>query len=270
MKRLARLSDVFRGCVARAAFTLVEMLVVMAIISILAGILLPALNMARKAGRRTACGSNLKQIGTAMLDYSQTYGNQFPYHKRYQSGDWVPAPNASLSLIYPSFVDATDVFKCPTTDDDPTITISYTNPSGSVRYRHSWFGWAGAGSPAAGTKNATEDPNISSYGYDHRRNSYEVSSSTAVAADINDHYDRTAGSTIDETANHVSGANVLYLDTHVKWGVIRRINGAEQAARLSDNGEDRIYQRETNWTTDTDVYILLTYGAASTPSSDDD
>jgi len=72
-------------------FTLVELLVVIGIIALLISILLPSLNRARETANRVKCGSNLRQIGQALLLYSNENKNLFP--RTYFDGAAAPVPS---------------------------------------------------------------------------------------------------------------------------------------------------------------------------------
>ena len=95
---------------SRSGFTLIELLVVIAIIAILAAILFPVFQKVRENARKTACLSNLKQIGLSITQYTQDYDEHYP------TGGAGVLGQGWAGTVYP-YIKSTGVFLCP---DDPT------------------------------------------------------------------------------------------------------------------------------------------------------
>ena len=109
----------------KKAFTLIELLVVIAIIAIVSAILFPALARAKAAAKKSACVSNLHQIGLAIILYMNDYDDVFPNAvdaaDKYRPEIWSSVPDFMAQIpdmpmmneALQPYVKSRDVFHCP-------------------------------------------------------------------------------------------------------------------------------------------------------------
>src|SRR5665213_1752128 len=107
---------------SRSDFTLIELLVVIAIIAILAAILFPVFAKVREKARQTSCASNMKQLGLAMLQYSQDYDETLPVGYPLFTG----FNGVGWGGRIHTYLKSAAVYQCP---DDSTSAIG---PGGST------------------------------------------------------------------------------------------------------------------------------------------
>jgi prepilin-type N-terminal cleavage/methylation domain-containing protein/prepilin-type processing-associated H-X9-DG protein len=121
---------------ARWGFTLVEMLVVIAIIGVLTGIAFPTISMVRASARNTQCTANLRQLDAPIRAYAQAHGDRIPI------ANMLPAvglngPENGLPQLLKGYLDPTsEVWLCPADFDADSLATgtSYTYVPGLLRY----------------------------------------------------------------------------------------------------------------------------------------
>lgn len=92
-----------------AQFTLIELLIVIAIIALLAAMLLPVLNQARGKARSIRCTGNLKQFGIAVQLYADNYAGLFPTYLNGTNGrDWYQNPEFTRAFGFQSNSNGTN------------------------------------------------------------------------------------------------------------------------------------------------------------------
>jgi len=107
----------------RGAFTLIELLVVIAIISILAAILFPVFAKAREKARQSSCLSNMKQIGLAMMQYTQDYDETIPLAEFPTTGSGLfPRNDKWMDVLFP-YHKSPAIFQCPSDALDGGLNI---------------------------------------------------------------------------------------------------------------------------------------------------
>jgi prepilin-type N-terminal cleavage/methylation domain-containing protein/prepilin-type processing-associated H-X9-DG protein len=237
----------------RRAFTLVELLVVIGIVALLISILLPSLNRAREAARRTQCLSNLRSVGQMLNMYANQFDGQVPIgfsggstKKTFQNNYFMsrksssPSPGlpvryVALGLLYPANLISEGegtVFYCPSVNDDTDHAYnSFKNPWPPSRNTCRASFSARSSSPVSrrppgqqGVMWATSglfDPLTEQNGTGPAQKTRMMRLSRlktrAVVSDI-------ISSPTRVRVAHVKGMNVLYADGSAKWvdaGVVR-------------------------------------------------
>jgi len=111
-----------------AAFTLVELLVIMAIIAILATLLLPSLGRAQESSRSASCQGNLHQIGLALQMYVDGNANHMPVMYDFSAAN--PSTNgATIDVVLAPQLGSPQVLRCP------------SDNAGIYQQTHSSYSW---------------------------------------------------------------------------------------------------------------------------------
>jgi prepilin-type N-terminal cleavage/methylation domain-containing protein/prepilin-type processing-associated H-X9-DG protein len=167
-----------------AAFTLVELLVVISIIALLAGLILSALSSAKASGRSAACISNLHQIGIALQIYVDANNNRLPTMRDASTDTNTPQTNPlpTVNMVLPTELGNTNVLRCPSDQQGIFETTG------------------------------------SSYSWNSLLNGQKADSLTAMGMNFNPHaipvfYDKEGFHAAVGSSN---GVNYLYADGHIK------------------------------------------------------
>lgn len=210
----------------KKAFTLVEVLVVVAIIALLAAILFPVFSRARENGRRASCQSNLKQIALGITQYTQDYDEYFPID--FTGFPPNPPPYGWGDRVQP-YIKNLQVYQCPSEktppSSDPNVGYPPLDATGYLDYYYNaalvlsrgTFDSSGEcfnlnGRPAA-TQGELEQPSLTVLLLDGP-------SSASFSAMTGGSDPGLASLTIGFQADprrHLGGSNFAFTDGHVKW-----------------------------------------------------
>jgi prepilin-type N-terminal cleavage/methylation domain-containing protein/prepilin-type processing-associated H-X9-DG protein len=227
-------------------FTIIELLVVIAIISILAAILFPVLAKARDKARQTACLSNNRQIGMAIMMYAEDSDDTYPPTYRYNNGLNGTAGRTHVTWLTAPYIRNEQIWICPS-DRSPTplpqiatdvmLPFSSYMPNEAVLPRDKFSKTSGYPRPyrvvrASRVDGASEtiavveqEENEDPYGCCHPWHPRKPYSNTlplvhATLAEIEAQSDVRIVNLDNE--RHSNGTNYGYCDGHARWQKLGR------------------------------------------------
>jgi prepilin-type N-terminal cleavage/methylation domain-containing protein/prepilin-type processing-associated H-X9-DG protein len=255
------------GC-ERAAFTLVELLIVIAIIGVLVGLLMPTVSGARESARRTACASNLRQISGCLTVYAADNDRKLPYitDRTDSSSDhlWELSNKTRDALI--KGTTARDIFYCPSSELRQDIdkywslntatrpTPGQTGRGGVCVTSYFWLMQRGVGALATAPPTFTNyPPPLDKPPFTKLRTSLDqpraaelelVTDMTLSSGAANSRkftgisgssrYDKLSTNHLVRTGGKAAGGNILFMDGRVEW----RNWGEDSDMKLRHNPPD--------------------------------
>ena len=223
----------------RRGFTLLELLIVIAIVAIIAGMLLPALNRARERANSIACVSNLRQIQYAVGGYADDHRGIFPnVYGNSITGDKDPDANWIYTIYQGKYLSGGAVFHCNSqhrkTDADDAKFLA--DPA-SVRFYNNGsygFNWLYLGTRILEGRNGDRQWNLFCFNNGQLRNRIRKPSETISLVDVVRVGSRERGSCVasymylnsseesreelldgNVDPRHSGGCNIAWVDGHV-------------------------------------------------------
>ena len=202
-------------------FTLIEILIVVAIIAILAAILFPVFARARENGRRASCASNVKQISLGIMQYAQDYDEKLPLFQT--SGFAIGTTNGTAwSQQIQPYLNSMQIFQCPS-EPNPSAAAG-TNGAGYTDYGMATYCtiYNGCTSYSTGVALASfVSPSLSVMVFEMpngaANNGYNGCTNWNCSGSANTPGKLAFAGPGADAQIHLAGENVGFADGHVKW-----------------------------------------------------